>query len=212
MARRKFVGVDLQEAAGLGRVGPQARAHLGHDETLLAADVQGLDYGHVERFLPFLRRRSSPTRRPPICVALAGSKSWAVIFCTVAPGGRRLDRPLPHVGIKDVDDLEIGRDLQGELIQFRAADGVGQGRAGPRDAFLDPDLLLRLHAGQGGKPRGPFRLGRPIDLHRGRGADEGQDHGLVGLGPLALTPCPSPRGRGELWRAGLPWRRSADAS
>ena len=45
-------------------------------------------------------------------------------------GGRRLDRPLPHVGIEDVDHLEIGRDLQGDLVQFRAADGVGQGRAG----------------------------------------------------------------------------------
>ena len=69
-ARRKFVGIDLQQAAGLGRLGPQARADLGHDETLLAADVQGLDHGHVERLDPapagsgLALRRSSPIRRP----------------------------------------------------------------------------------------------------------------------------------------------------
>ena len=74
-------------------------------------------------------------------------------------GGGRLDGPLPHVGIEDIDDLEIGRDLQGDLVQFRAADRVDQGRAGPRDAFLDPDLLFRLHAGQGREALAPSDLG-----------------------------------------------------
>ena len=86
MRGRKLVGIDLQQAAGLGRLGPQARADLGHDETLLAADVQGLDHGHLERsalvrFWPAIFSNSTTT----VCAALAGSNNWAVIFCTVDP-------------------------------------------------------------------------------------------------------------------------------
>ena len=111
--------------------------------------------------------------------ALAGSNSWTVIRCTAAPAGIGSTDHCRTLAIEDVDHLVVGRHLDGQLAQFGPADRVGQVGAAPRDAFLDPDLLLGLDAGQGGQAGGPFGLGRPVDADRGRRADEGQDDGLV---------------------------------
>ena len=50
-----------------------------------------------------------------------------------------------------------------------------------RNAVLDPQLLLRLHAGQRRQSGGPLGLRSPVDLHRRRGADERQHDGFLGL-------------------------------
>ncbi len=147
---------------------------------MLAVDVQGSHHGHFERFDPLLVGDLLQFHDYGLLVLgrLEQLGRDRLHGCT---GGQRLDRPLLHVRIEHVHYFEFGRDLEGNLFQFRAADRIVQGDTGPRDAFLDPKLLLGLHVGHVLQPHGAFALGRPVDLHRGRRPDKRPDHGLVRL-------------------------------
>ncbi len=113
-----------------------------------------------------------------------GWKSCTTIVCT--PSCARLDFPLPHVGIEDVDDLLIGRHFDLQLRDLGAGDLIDEPRSRAEHAFGHDRLLLGLHGGQGRQPGGAFRLGRPIEAHRRRGAHKGHHHGLRLLAVLRL--------------------------
>ena len=171
----EFGGVELQQARVGDGLGPQALAHLDHDDALLATHAHRLDDGGLD--LGHLLGAELLEVQHEVLLFLGGLEQLDGDLLDLA-GGRH--RPLADVRVEDAGHFLVGGHLDLEAPQFRPADFVRERGPGARDALLDGRLLLDLDAGQRRQALGPFGLGRPVDADRGGRAHERQHDGLVG--------------------------------